>query len=89
MSASPTGASARAVFKSPLERLPQTRKQPHDTSAGCRVRAAEDLVRAEGAGTPSARAKMEHSSATWTARADILHRLETSFEARRTGAPKS
>lgn len=61
-----------------LERLsmPPRERMPQDTEQGCRALAAADLARAdELQGFP--RARMEHSAAAWTARADLLDRIGT------------
>ena len=65
-----------------LERLSmERRRQPQDTEQGCRDFAAADLARADDlvAGWP--RARMEHSAAAWTARADLLHRVRGKADA--------
>ena len=54
---------------------PSTGKQPHDTVAGCRHLAQEDLARALGTDTVHARLKFEHSAATWTERGNLLEDL--------------
>jgi hypothetical protein len=67
-----------------LERLAATRhKQPQDTELGCRAFAAADLLQAGALTGAYPRARMEHSAATWTARADLLHRLEAGIAANR------
>ena len=80
--AAPIAAAGR------LERLVQRGKQPHDTAAGCRERAADDLARAQTMDTPARRAKLGESAAAWTRRGELLQRLETSFLARLAGAGK-
>ena len=77
-----TASVPTALAASRMERLPQGRKQPQDTAAGCFDRAADDRVRATGMETAIGRAKLEHSAATWTERAELLDRLEKSFAAR-------
>lgn len=57
-------------------------KQPHDTAAGCRVRAEADLARADEMDTAHGRERFEHSAASWTARGDLLARLDASRAAR-------
>jgi hypothetical protein len=57
-------------------------KRAEDTAAGCRANAAADLVRASVPGVDHVRWRMEHSAAAWTARADLLERLEKKFNAR-------
>jgi hypothetical protein len=73
-----------------LERLATHRhKQPQDTELGCRAFAAADLLQAGTLTGPHPRARMEHSAATWTARADLLHRVEASAAATRLKAAPS
>jgi len=59
------------------------RKDPGDSAAGCRQRAAEDLRKADETDTANGRRVFESSAATWTARAGLLQRLENSFDARK------
>lgn len=61
-------------------------KRAEDTSAGCRANAAADLLRAAAMGVEQMRTRMEHSAAVWSARADLLGRLEASFKARQKTA---
>jgi len=63
-------------------RKPRSSKQGADTVTGCRDRAAADLLAAAATPTRNGQLRMEASSACWTARADLLQRLEDSFEAR-------
>jgi len=65
---------------------PRRRKKPEDTSQGCRAFAAADLDRAAGIVGGHARGRYERSAAVWTARADLLARLEAKTEARLRGA---
>lgn len=67
---------------SPMPRVSANREQ-RDTAAGCRDRAAADLLEAATLATVNERRRMESSAASWTARAELLSRLEDSFEARR------
>ena len=67
---------------SPMARLSSNREQ-RDTASGCRARAAADLLEAATLATVNERRRMESSAASWTARAELLGRLEDSFEARR------
>ena len=69
-----------------LLRLSTTRnKQPQDTEQGCRAFAAADLASAGLLTGAYPRARMEHSAASWTTRADLLHRLEAGIAATRRG----
>lgn len=52
-------------------------KAAQDTAAGCRARAAADLATAATMDTVNGRQKLEHSASTWSARGDLLARLET------------
>ena len=76
------GAPLAPAERSRMERLPQRGKQAQDTVAGCRERAAADLARAAAMDTAQRRATLDRSAAAWTARGDLLQRLETSFLAR-------
>ena len=58
------------------------RRQPQDTSAGCRARAAADLSRAAELTGDHVRWRYQHSAQAWLARADLLDRLEAKFQAR-------
>lgn len=58
------------------------RKRPEDTAVGCRALAAADLLRAANLTGAHIRWRFEHSAAAWTARADLLGRIEAGFEAR-------
>jgi hypothetical protein len=57
-------------------------RQPHDTPAGCRDQARDSAAHAETSLNPNVRAKFVQSAATWTARADMLQRLDDSHDAR-------
>jgi hypothetical protein len=61
-------------------------KRHEDTATGCRANAAADLGRAHAPGGDFMRARLEHSAAVWTTRADLLERLEKKFQARIDGA---
>ena len=71
---------------SPLEpvSIPAKRrsfKLPADTAAGCRDRAAADLLASLAMSTSNGRLRLETSAASWTARAELLQRDEEKFEA--------
>lgn len=53
-----------------------------DTVVGCRDRAAADLLAAAGMSTMNGRLRMEASAKSWSARADLLQRMDDSFDAR-------
>ena len=61
-------------------------QQTQDTIVGCRDNARFDSTEAARMGTANARLKYELSAASWTARGDMLQRLETNREARRSAA---
>jgi len=72
-------------FPVPHREKPRARKrerQPHDTPAGCRDQARESAARAETSTNLNVRAKYAHSAQTWSARADMLQRLDDSHDAR-------
>ena len=71
-------ASLPAVRRSTLSR----RKRPEDTAEGCRDHAADDLRRAAALTGDHIRWRFEHSAAAWTARAEMLGRIEAKFQAR-------
>ena len=58
------------------------RRQPQDTSAGCRQRAAADLSRAAELAGDHVQWRYRHSAQAWLMRADLLDRLEAKFQAR-------
>jgi hypothetical protein len=51
-------------------------KRKEDTATGCRDLAAESLAQVLSTATLNARRRFEHSAVTWTARADLLERME-------------
>jgi len=57
-------------------------KRAEDTAAGCRANATADLLRAHAPGGDFMRLRLEHSAAVWSARADLLARLETKSQMR-------
>ena len=54
-----------------------------DTGAACRERASADLLRSVTMITANQRLSLERSAESWTLRAVMLERMETSFEKRR------
>ena len=64
-------------------RKPRSLKKPSDTVAGCRDRAAADLLAAATMTTRNGQLRMEASSASWTERANLIQTMDDSFEARR------
>lgn len=62
-------------------------KASQDTAAGCRARAAADLLTAATMDTENGRLKLEHSAISWTVRGEMLSRLEIGRRTR-TGSAK-
>ena len=60
----------------PNASAPATRKKSEDTADGCRSLAKDDIDRAGESDSDHMRARLAHSAETWTARADMLQRLE-------------
>ncbi len=58
------------------------RRGSRDTAAECHTRAAADRLRADGMDTRNGRRKFEESAASWDVRAELLGRLEESFDKR-------
>ena len=62
---------------------PQPRaRDARDTAAGCRDKASADLLQSLAASTANGRRVLETSAASWTARAELLQRIETGIESR-------
>ena len=61
----------------------RTQKLPQDTVQGCHDRAAADLLEAATIIGTNQRLRLERSSHSWTLRANLLDRLEKSFDKRR------
>ena len=76
---------SRASKSPPKPRLRLGHK-PEDTAEGCRAMAAADRERAVAMDTDRMRFRIERSADAWTKRADLLERLEGTFNARRLGA---
>ena len=51
-------------------------RKVEDTSAGCRLLANDDRIRAGQSTSDHMRARLSNSADTWTERADLLERLE-------------
>ena len=66
--------------------LPQISGRPQksaeDTAAGCRAFAEADTVRASLMDTENGRLRLEASAESWTKRAQLMQRMDDSFEAR-------
>jgi hypothetical protein len=70
-----------------ISRIPaRTQKAVQDTAAGCRDFAAADLARASLMDTENGRRRLEVSAYSWTSRAQMIQRLDDSFDARRAVA---
>jgi predicted RNA polymerase sigma factor len=64
-------------------------KRPQDTVAGCRGRAEADLLASLVMAIPNERRRLETSAASWSARADMLQRLDDNHEARKAKVARS
>jgi hypothetical protein len=60
----------------------RAQKAVQDTAAGCYAFAAADLARAALMDTANGRQRLELSASSWTSRAELMQRLDDSFEAR-------
>ncbi len=82
-SRSATGpAETRAPKRPAATPAARARRDKRETAAGCRERASADLLKSVPMLIANERARMESSAASWTARAELLERLEASFAAR-------
>jgi hypothetical protein len=59
-------------------------KERRDTAQGCRHRATADLLEAVTMATAHSRQMLERSAASWTARSEMLQRVEAGIAARLT-----
>jgi hypothetical protein len=66
--------------------LGRPQKAVQDTVAGCRELAAADLARASLMDTTNGRQRLETSASSWTSRAEVIQRLDDSFDARQAVA---
>jgi hypothetical protein len=62
--------------------MSSSRRKPEDSADGCRAFAASDRERASTTANTHVRASFERSAEAWSARASLLERLETNFDAR-------
>ena len=62
--------------------IPPKAGTPRDSAEACRDRAAADLVESGTMMTANQRVRLETSAASWTARAQMLQRVEDSVERR-------
>jgi hypothetical protein len=51
-------------------------RQGHNSGEGCRELARGSLAEAEASVVPNLKLRLENSAATWTARAEMLERLD-------------
>ena len=63
--------------------MSSSKRKPEDSADGCRAFEASDRERASETPNAHIRATFERSAEAWSARAGLLERLETSFDARR------
>ena len=84
----PDDASAPAHVRADPSPPKRANRQAQDTIAGCRESARADLATAAGLEGSNAALKYEHSAASWTARADLLQRLDDSHVARTSAVVK-
>lgn len=77
---------AKRAPRSQMPAAQLVRRMPEDTALGCRARAAADLLESATMATANQRLRLESSAASWTLRADLLHRLEESSELRKEKA---
>ena len=66
--------------------IPPRAGTPRDSAEACRERAASNLLEAVTMMTANQRTRLETSAASWTARADMLQRVEDSLERRAEAA---
>jgi hypothetical protein len=64
----------------------RTQKAVQDTVAGCHGLAAADIARASLMDTENGRRRLESSALSWANRAELIQRLDDSFEERRAVA---
>ena len=57
-------------------------RKREDTAEGCRAMALDDRARAADIGSSHMRSTLERSADAWSTRAELLERLETSFNAK-------
>ena len=81
-----TGSPRRRAPKGSVAPRIRTTKEGRDTADGCRERAAADLLTSVSMIIANERRRMESSAASWTARADLLDRIEAGYEARKAAA---
>jgi hypothetical protein len=67
----------------PARPTARTNKAPRDTAAGCRIRAAADLLASVSMLTANERIRLETSAASWGARAALLQGIDERAEARK------
>ena len=82
-----TGATSMKRSPKIVSQIPdRAQKAAQDTVAGCRELAAADLARASLMDTANGRRRLEFSALSWTSRAELIQRMDDSFEARQAVA---
>jgi hypothetical protein len=79
---SEAGIPAAPPGQSAPRHIVRSGKRAEDTALGCRANAAANLARANAPGGDYMRVRLEHSATVWSARADLLDRLETKLRKR-------
>lgn len=62
--------------------MSSTNRKREDTAEGCRMLASENREQAAAAADEHRRASLERRAIVWSARADLLRRLEANFTQR-------
>ena len=62
--------------------MSSSNRKREDTAEGCRMLASENREQAAAAANEHMRASLERSAIVWSARADLLRRLEANFTQR-------
>lgn len=87
MNSAPSSLSPAPSSSVPAPRhIVRSGKRAEDTAVGCRANAAANLVRANAPGGDYMRERLEHSASVWSARADLLERLDEKFRMRTAAA---
>lgn len=62
--------------------MTSAKRKPEDSAEGCRAHEQADRLPAMAMSNPQVRESLERSADAWGARADLLQRIEASFDAR-------
>jgi hypothetical protein len=62
--------------------MSSSRRKPEDSADGCRAFAASDRERASANSNIHVRASLERSAQAWSTRANLLDRMQATFDAR-------